>query len=212
MSRQYSFLDRCLCLIDNTLRTLVSAPQHSASNPVSGIKETPLSQSDKRKSAGLMRVNHAGEVSAQALYQGQALTARSPEIRKRMQRCAEEEMDHLAWTQNRLNELQSHVSYLNPFWYLGSFTIGLLAGVLGDKWSLGFVVETEKQVVDHLIQHLHELPMSDHKSRAIVEQMRWDEAKHASIAVEAGATELPGPIKLLMGLMSKVMTTTAYWV
>jgi ubiquinone biosynthesis monooxygenase Coq7 len=212
MSRQYSFLDRCLGILDNTLRTLASSSQISPSNPVKGIKETSLSSSDKRKSAGLMRVNHAGEVSAQALYQGQALTARSAEIRERMQRCAEEEMDHLAWTQDRLSELHSHVSYLNPFWYLGSFTIGLLAGVLGDKWSLGFIVETEKQVVEHLIKHLHELPVSDHKSRAVIEQMRWDEAKHANVALEAGASELPPPVKLLMRLMSKVMTTTAYWV
>ncbi len=157
-----------------------------------------------------MRVNHAGEVSAQALYQGQAFTAKLPNVREKMQQAAIEENDHLIWCEERLKELNSHTSLFNPLWYAGSFTIGALAGSAGDKWSLGFVVETENQVVRHLEQHLNSLPTSDAKSKAILEKMKEDELHHATMALESGAAELPKPAKLLMKLTSKIMTKTAY--
>jgi ubiquinone biosynthesis monooxygenase Coq7 len=159
-----------------------------------------------------MRVNHSGEVAAQALYQAQGFTARSKSIQVSMQQSAIEEIDHLDWCQERLTELGSHTSFLNPLWYSGSFTIGALAGLLGDKWSLGFVVETENQVVAHLESHLQKLPVQDARSRAILEQMKIDEAHHASVAIESGAAELPEKVKKLMRLCSRVMTSTAYWI
>jgi ubiquinone biosynthesis monooxygenase Coq7 len=159
-----------------------------------------------------MRVNHAGEISAQALYQAQALTARSAATRTSMKQAAEEENDHLAWCAQRLEELGGHISHLSSIWYLGSFAIGTLAGLAGDKWSLGFLAETEEQVVRHLEAHLENLPSEDHKSRKIVSQMRADESEHATMAVEIGAVALPKPIKKMMALFSKVMTKTAYWV
>jgi ubiquinone biosynthesis monooxygenase Coq7 len=159
-----------------------------------------------------MRINHSGEVAAQALYQGQALTARLPGVRDKMERAAEEENDHLVWCERRINELGSHKSYLNPFWYAGSFAIGALAGAAGDKWSLGFVAETERQVVRHLDEHLSRLPEHDQRSRAVLEQMKEDEGHHATVALEAGGAELPEPVKKLMSLTSRVMTRTAYWV
>jgi ubiquinone biosynthesis monooxygenase Coq7 len=158
-----------------------------------------------------MRGNHAGEVAAQGLYQGQALTARLDSVRQQMERAALEENDHLAWCESRAKELGAHVSYLNPLWYGGSVAIGALAGLAGDKWSLGFVVETERQVVRHLDDHLARLPAQDAKSRAILEQMRQDEGHHATVALEAGGAALPEPIKRLMGLASQVMTRTAYY-
>jgi ubiquinone biosynthesis monooxygenase Coq7 len=158
-----------------------------------------------------MRVNHAGEVSAQALYQGQGLTARDPAVREAMAEAADEEVDHLAWCEERLDELRSHTSYLNPFWYLGSFSIGACAGLCGDRWSLGFVAETERQVVRHLESHLQQLPAADERSRRILAQMQEDEARHATTALEAGGAELPRPIRSLMQLCSRVMTTTAYY-
>jgi 3-demethoxyubiquinol 3-hydroxylase len=159
-----------------------------------------------------MRVNHSGEVAAQALYQGQALTARLDQVRDKMTEAAQEENDHLAWTEARVRELGGHLSYLNPVWYLGSFLIGAAAGAAGDRWSLGFVAETEHQVVAHLDRHLARLPAQDARSRAILEQMRVDEARHATVALEAGAAALPEPVKRLMGLASQVMTRTAYWI
>jgi ubiquinone biosynthesis monooxygenase Coq7 len=159
-----------------------------------------------------MRVNHSGEVCAQALYQGQALTARLPVVRERMEQAALEENDHLAWCEQRLHELGSHKSYLNPAWYAGSFAIGALAGLIGDKWSLGFLAETERQVVRHLEGPLGSLPPDDLKSRAILEQMHTDEAQHATLAVESGGAALPPSIRGLMQSVSKVMTGTAYWV
>jgi ubiquinone biosynthesis monooxygenase Coq7 len=157
-----------------------------------------------------MRVNHVGEVCAQALYQSQKLVARDPQIRAMLEHSAQEEMDHLAWCETRLKELDSHTSYLNPFWYAGSFAIGLLAGLAGDKWSLGFVAETEKQVEAHLENHLEKLPLEDQRSRAIVDQMRIDEIEHGQAALHAGGATLPEPIQKVMQAVSKVMTTTAY--
>src|SRR5204863_906972 len=159
---------------------------------------------------GLMRVNHSGEVCAQALYEGQALTARDPAIRATLQRASREEEEHLAWTEQRLGELGERTSALNPVWYLGSFAIGALAGLTGDKWSLGFLVETERQVEEHLTGHLDQLPVMDERSRAIVTQMRNDEANHARAAQNAGAAEVPLPVKAVMRLTAKVMTLTAY--
>ena len=160
----------------------------------------------------MMRVNHAGEVSAQALYQGQGMTARSQGVRESMKNAAAEEVDHLVWCQQRLAELGSHTSYLNPFWYLGSLSFGIMAGLAGDRWSLGFIAETEHQVVRHIDEHLAALPVQDMKSRAILQQMRMDESRHATVAIESGAAELPRPVKQLMRFCSKVMTRTACWI
>jgi ubiquinone biosynthesis monooxygenase Coq7 len=157
-----------------------------------------------------MRVNHVGEVCAQALYQSQKLVARNPEIREMLDHSAQEEMDHLAWCETRLQELGSHTSYLNPIWYAGSFAIGLAAGLAGDKWSLGFVAETEKQVENHLESHLEKLPKDDQRSRAIVDQMRIDEIIHGQAAKDAGGVNLPEPVQKIMQVISKIMTTTAY--
>jgi len=159
-----------------------------------------------------MRVNHAGEIMAQGLYQGQALTARLGEVREAMEQAAQEEFDHLAWCEDRLNELGSRPSLLNPLWYAGAFALGAGAGLAGDRWSLGFVSETEAQVVEHLDNHLGRLPQADRKSRAIIEQMKQDEARHGTEAREAGGAPLPPPAKGLMQLMSRVMTRAAYWV
>ncbi len=159
-----------------------------------------------------MRVNHAGEVAAQALYAGQALVAKEPGVRHSLQQAAAEERDHLHWCEERVVALNSHVSYLNPIWYTGSFAIGAMAGLLGEKWSLGFVLETERQVVAHLDRHLSQLPENDHKSRQILEQIREDELTHAGDALAAGAAELPEPVKVSMGYCARVMTTTAYWI
>jgi ubiquinone biosynthesis monooxygenase Coq7 len=172
----------------------------------------PLSEAERRLSGRLLRVDHAGEVAAQGLYQGQALTAHEPKVRERMQRSAEEENDHLAWCDRRIETLGSYTSHLGPLWYLGSYTIGALAGLAGDRWSLGFVRETERQVIRHLDEHLGRLPPQDQESRAILEQMKVDEAHHAYVAERAGAVELPAPVRGLMRLVSKVMTTTAYWI
>jgi ubiquinone biosynthesis monooxygenase Coq7 len=158
-----------------------------------------------------MRVNHAGEVAAQALYHGQAVTAKLPEVRAEMEHAAEEENDHLAWCEERIRELGGEVSALQPFWYAGSFALGALAGAIGDKWSLGFVAETEKQVVKHLEEHETQLPAEDQKTRAILKQMKQDEAEHGEKAMQAGGAELPEVVQLMMSLSSKVMTKTAYW-
>lgn len=160
----------------------------------------------------LMRVNHSGEVCAQALYQGQAITAKLTTIRDKMEQAAVEENDHLAWTEERIRQLGSHTSYLNPLWFSGSFLIGAVAGMAGDRWSLGFVAETERQVVAHLNGHLARLPALDHKSRAILLQMREDEGRHATTAVESGAATLPKPIRAMMRWTARVMTRTAYWI
>ena len=213
-TRRYSLLDELIIGFDQGLTTLFNSSNVRANRnyPAGDIEENPLTGTEKRQSAGLMRVNYAGEVSAQALYQGQGMTARDAAIRKSMQQSALEEVDHLAWCEQRLRELDSHTSILNPVWYTGSFAIGAFAGLCGDKWSLGFITETEQQVVRHLQSHLDTLSVRDGKSRAILEQMQLDEEHHATVALEAGAAELPGPVKRLMRLTSKVMTTASYWV
>jgi ubiquinone biosynthesis monooxygenase Coq7 len=211
--RSISLLDRLIGQFDQALHTVFGpAPISARDNPATGKSDPELTASERELSGRLMRINHVGEICAQALYQGQALTARLPEVRGKMEQAAQEENDHLAWTEQRIRELGSHVSYLNPLWYAGSFALGALAGAVGDKWSLGFVAETEKQVVNHLTGHLVQLPAADEKSRAILEQMRDDEGRHATVAIESGATALPEPVKQGMQCASKVMTRTAYWI
>jgi 3-demethoxyubiquinol 3-hydroxylase len=210
--RHYSPLDKFINQADYALRTVIGSPRITErANPANHLDDCTLSEQERRQTSGLMRVNHAGEVSAQALYQGQALTARLDSVRNSMERAALEENDHLAWTAQRLKELQSHKSFLNPLWYCGSFAIGALAGALGDKWSLGFVAETEFQVVRHLDHHLQLLPPQDARSLAILRQMKEDEAHHATIALKGGGAALPRPVKSLMAAMSKAMTTSAYY-
>lgn len=199
--------------IDTGVRTLLGKPVVTERpNPGKAGAETELSHAERDLAGRLMRINHAGEVAAQGLYQGQALTARLPQVRTQMERAALEENDHLDWCESRAKALGTHVSCLNPLWYTGSMAIGALAGLAGDKWSLGFVAETEKQVVKHLHEHLQRLPETDTKSRAILEQMKEDEGHHATVALEAGGVELPYPIKKLMGVVSRVMTRTAFWI
>jgi 3-demethoxyubiquinol 3-hydroxylase len=197
---------------DTALRTLFGEPVTSErDNPAGATSDAAFSDEERKHIAGLMRVNHSGEVSAQALYQGQSLTSRNDEIREKLQQAAIEENDHLNWTKKRIDELGSHTSLLNPLWYGGSFAIGAFAGAIGDKWNLGFLAETEHQVVSHLESHLNKLPGGDLRSRAILEQMKIDEQKHATTAIEHGAAKLPPPVKKLMTAMSKVMTGTAYY-
>jgi ubiquinone biosynthesis monooxygenase Coq7 len=211
--RHYTFLDKLCLQFDQGLRTLSGIIETTPrTNPAAKIAEPELTDKEQQHAAALMRVNHVGEICAQALYQGQALTARSDAVKQNMQHAASEENDHLAWCATRVQELNSHVSYLNPLWYVGSFAMGAIAGIAGDKWSLGFVVETERQVEAHLAEHLEKLPEHDIKSRAIVAQMKIDEAQHAVMAQEQGAAELPEWIKTIMRCNAKVMTTTAYWV
>jgi ubiquinone biosynthesis monooxygenase Coq7 len=211
--RPISALDRLIGGFDQALHTVFGPPPAAERpNPAADKNEAELSVTERALAGRLMRINHAGEVAAQALYQGQALTAKLPVVRAKMQQAAAEENDHLAWTAQRVRELGTHTSMLGLFWYAGSFAIGAAAGAVGDKWSLGFVAETEHQVVAHLNRHLARLPAGDAKSRAILETMRDDEARHATVAIEAGAAVLPAPIKTAMTLASKVMTRTAYWV
>lgn len=206
-----SMLDRFIIEFDTALRSVVGGANSGRPTPGSSVeKTTSLDAAQRKHAAGLMRVNHVGEVCAQALYQSQKLVARNPEIQAILNHSAQEEMDHLAWCETRLHELGSHTSYLNPLWYAGSFAIGLAAGIAGDKWSLGFVVETEKQVESHLESHLEKLPEEDHRSRAIVDQMRMDEIEHGQAALHAGGVTLPELIQKAMKLAAKVMTTTAY--
>lgn len=213
MSRHYTAVDHLLINADIALRTLIGRPQGTErANPADQQLETELEPEQRQLSARLMRINHTGEVCAQGLYQGQALTAQLGEVRARMERAAEEENDHLLWCEQRVKELDSHTSVLNPLFYLGSLSLGALAGAIGDRWSLGFVVETEKQVMRHLDEHLEQLPASDQKSRAILQQMHTDEGQHAQHALDAGGAPFPAPVKLAMKLMSKVMTGTTYWV
>jgi len=213
MNRQLSLNDKLIMLADNALKTLVGGYQvTSRSNPAHSAATSELTSDEAKHSAGLMRINHCGEVCAQALYQGQALTARLPEVREKMEQAAAEENDHLEWCASRLQQLDSRVSLFNPLWYAGSFAIGAVAGAVGDKWSLGFVAETEHQVVRHLDSHLGKLPEGDHQSRAILAQMREDELHHATTALAAGGAELPAPVKSVMHLMGKVMTSTVYYV
>ena len=204
-------LDRLLGSMDAALRTL--SGQARASRPVPQIPDaTPLTPDERALSGALMRVNHVGEVCAQALYQAQALTARSPALRHQMTAAAREELDHLAWTEQRLRELDARPSLLNPLWYGGAFALGLLAGRAGDRWSLGFVVETERQVEEHLAGHLERLPAGDLASREIVARMQEEEARHGRDAQEAGAAALPAPLRWAMRGAAKVMTRTAHHV
>lgn len=207
-------LDQLIAALDNGLRTVlapaVSARPHPDDDLVPGA-DAVLNETERKLSAGLMRVNHSGEICAQALYQGQAMTARNPAARAALQAAAAEETDHLAWTARRVAALGERTSVLNPLWYAGSFAMGAAAGLLGDKWNLGFLAETERQVEGHLDGHLDHLPEADASSRAIVAQMKQDEARHAQAAVMHGAAELPEPVKNAMRLVSRVMTRTAFW-
>lgn len=212
-ARQFSLFDKLIIEFDKALTTVAGEPE-TTDRPVPGdaLAEADLSEAERKQAAGLMRVNHAGEVSAQALYQGQALTAKLPDVREAMETAAKEENDHLVWCQQRLEALSSHTSVLNPIWYAGSFTLGAIAGKIGDKWSLGFVAETEKQVVEHIDGHLKIISEQDLKSRAVLEQMKIDEAHHGTKALEAGGAPLPTSVTRLMGLVSKLMTRSSYWV
>ena len=213
MERQLNVVDHLLAGVDGALRTVFSpAPAAGRTNPGAALPGDVDSEQERRHVAGLMRVNHAGEVAAQGLYQGQAATAELAEVRAAMERAAEEENDHLAWCEQRLTELGSRPSLLGPLWYAGAFAIGAGAGLVGDRWSLGFVAETERQVVRHIEEHLGMLPADDERSRAILEQMKTDELAHGSAALAAGGVELPAPVRGLMGAVSKLMTRGAYWV
>lgn len=205
-------IDKLIVGFDNALRTLLVPANTLRPVPGGHLPENELSAYEKRQSAALMRINHVGEICAQALYQGQALTARNERIQEALNHAAREETEHLAWTERRIAELGGRKSLLNPVWYGGSFMLGLIAGALGDKWNLGFLAETERQVEAHLASHLERLPYQDERSRAIVAQMKIDEASHASMAVTYGGGELPLPVKFTMKLSAKVMTHTAYWV
>jgi len=209
-----NLIDQFIIQADQALRTLVAGSDLSAErpSPANQTQPTDLSDTEKKLSAALMRVNHTGEVCAQALYQGQAFTAKLPQIRQEMEKAAVEEVDHLVWCQDRLDQLNSHTSVLNPLWYGVSFTIGAAAGLISDKMSLGFVAATEDQVCKHLQDHLEKLPAQDQQSRAVVTQMLEDEAKHAQTALEAGGYHFPTPVKALMTVLSKVMTKTSYHV
>ena len=198
--------------LDQTLRTLFGKPHITErANPAVGLSESPLSDEERDHTARLMRINHTGEVCAQALYQGQALTARTDAVRENMARSAAEENDHLDWCKSRVDELGGRLSLLNPLWYAGSFALGATAGISGDKWSLGFVSETERQVENHLDEHLSQVNESDGKTRAILEQMKEDEIRHGQKARDQGGMELPQPIKLAMKLTSKLMTKSVYY-
>lgn len=203
-------LDRFIVEFDKGLRTLFSQAHSVRPYPDAEVAEAPLDDAEKSQSAALMRVNHSGEICAQALYQGQALTARDPLVQQKLQHAAQEETEHLAWTAHRVHELGGHLSVLNPLWYTGSLAIGAFAGLLGDKWNLGFLSETEQQVGSHLQSHLSKLPPQDEKSRAIVTQMYTDEMSHADMAVELGGSQLPKPVQMLMKLNGRVMTGAAY--
>ena len=203
-------LDTLITGFDRALRTLSGTATPARPMPGAGLPEPVLEPHERQQAAGLMRVNHTGEVCAQALYSAQALVARDPVIRARYDRAAREEEDHLAWTQTRLAEMGDRPSLLNPLWYAGSFAIGLVAGIAGDRANLGFVVETERQVEEHLTSHMDRLPQNDAKSRAIVEQMRDDEARHGAMAIEAGALPLPYPVRRAMRAAADVMRAVAY--
>lgn len=205
-------LDPFIIGLDKGLRTLLSRAQTVRPYPDAHTPDAELNESEKKHAAGLMRINHSGEICAQALYQGQALTARDPLVQRKLEQAAWEETEHLAWTSRRVEELGSHLSLLNPLWYTGSLALGAFAGLLGDKWNLGFLAETERQVGGHLQEHLQLLPAQDNKSRAIVQQMYTDEIGHSEMALQLGGAELPMPVKMLMQASSKVLTRTVYWV
>lgn len=205
-------LDKVITEFDKGLRTLFAQAPTLRALPGRELPDAELSAEEKRHAAALMRINHSGEICAQALYQGQALTARNQEIKAALEQAAREETEHLNWTEARIRELGGRTSLLNPLWYTGSLALGALAGTLGDRWNLGFLAETERQVERHLDSHLGRLPQPDEKSRAILAQMKSDEIQHAATALEHGAAELPLPVRTAMKLSSKIMTKTAYWV
>jgi 3-demethoxyubiquinol 3-hydroxylase len=211
-SRQYSLLDRLLGQFDQALRTVAGEPRAQRPNPAGATPSKELTTAERTQAAGLMRVNHAGEVAAQALYYGQALTTSSASTRAALLKSAQEEGDHLAWCSERIAELGSHTSYASPVWYVGSFAIGAAAGLSGDRLSLGFVAETERQVEQHLSSHLDRLPVNDERSRVIVTQMQSDEREHGRIALQGGGVQLPTLVRRLMRATARIMTSTAYWV
>jgi 3-demethoxyubiquinol 3-hydroxylase len=210
--RHYSPVDRLLGQLDQALRTLAADPPAHRPSPAEQTLPPELEPRAQSRVAALMRVNHAGEIAAQALYYGQSVTAASESTRAALLKSAEEEGDHLAWCAERIADLGGHTSYLNPFWYAGSFAIGAVAGLAGDRISLGFVAETERQVEEHLTSHLARLPAEDAPSRAIIEQMKSDEREHGLAAVSAGGQPLPGFIRQLMRATARIMTSTSYWV
>lgn len=203
-------MDRLIVEFDRALRAVAGVVHAARPSPAEQIPQDSIAEKEKAHAAALMRVNHVGEVCAQALYQGQALTARDPAAREALAKAAREEEDHLAWSAERVRELGGRLSLLNPLWYAGSFALGALAGALGDRWNLAFLAETERQVEEHLSGHLEALPAQDERTRAVVEAMRADEARHRETALGLGAAELPEPVKLAMRFASRVMTTTAY--
>jgi ubiquinone biosynthesis monooxygenase Coq7 len=207
-----NFIDSLITEFDRGLRTVFAPATERRDLPVSAGGDAPMPSLEKVESGRLMRVNHTGEICAQALYQGQALVARDPEIRQVLLHAADEERDHLAWCERRLDALGASTSVLNPLWYAGSFTLGMVSGALGDKWSMAFLVETERQVERHLDGHLRRLPAADAASRAVLEAMREDEIRHGDSGERHGAASMPAPVKAGMRLVSKVMTRTAYWV
>lgn len=204
-------IDDLIIGFDKGLRTVFASAQTVRPTPGEALPEAEMTAAQRAHAAALMRVNHSGEICAQALYQGQAMTARDNGARAALEQAAQEETEHLAWTERRIAELGGRKSLLNPFWYAGSFAIGAAAGLLGDRWNLGFLAETERQVVRHLEGHLGRLPAEDSRSRAIVEQMRDDEARHATTALDHGGAELPAPVRAAMQASSKVMTGAAYF-
>ncbi len=212
MQRRYTLTDRLIGHADSMLHTLGTKPQASRPSPAADMRTEYLSPTEQKESVRLMRVNHTGEVCAQALYQGQSLTARSAELRNTFQQAAKEENDHLSWCADRIEQMNGKTSRLNPFFYTGAYAIGAFAGLLGDRVSAAFLAETEYQVVEHLDRHLNRLPVPDSNSRSILSQMRDDELVHAKTAEQAGAIPLPKPVKGAMRVMSKVMTGLSYWV
>ena len=211
MTRNYSKLDHLIINIDSALRmSSGEGVEPKRQNPATDVPEVVMDEGHREHAAGLMRINHSGEICAQALYAGQAATARNPDVQAEMQKAADEEIDHLSWCKERLDELESRPSMLAPLWYAGSFAIGAVAGLAGDGWSLGFLKETENQVEAHLEGHIRKLPPEDARSRAILDQMKVDEAKHAQMAEDSGAFDLPQPVRLLMKLTAGAMKAVAY--
>jgi ubiquinone biosynthesis monooxygenase Coq7 len=209
--RTFTIFDRLIGEIGKAIKVLAAPAYANRASPAAAGDELLLAEAERVASGRLMRVNHSGEVAAQALYQGQAFTARDATVAGAMRQAAAEEMDHLAWCEQRLRELNGRTSLLNPLWYVGSFAIGAVAGVFGDRASLGFIAETEKQVEAHLRKHMERLPMADHRSRAIVDQMTHDEVAHGAQAASLGADELPFLLRSAMRLTSRVMTRSSYW-
>ncbi|MDE1942551.1 MAG: 2-polyprenyl-3-methyl-6-methoxy-1,4-benzoquinone monooxygenase [Betaproteobacteria bacterium] len=205
-------LDQFIIQFDRALRTVAAPARAARPSPAAACTETTLSAPEKVHVGRLMRINHTGEICAQALYQGQALTARDVSNREALQAAAQEEEDHLAWCEQRIAELGGRTSWLNPFWYAGSLALGVLAGMAGDRWNLAFLKETERQVETHLAGHLAHIPAQDLRTRAVIEQMKTDEAGHAALAQQLGAAEFPAPVKWAMAWSSRLMTRTVYWV